>query len=426
MKWNEISIGDLGEVITGNTPLTTDREFYGGVYPFIKPTDMEIGMRHVTKWEENYSEKAFKKYKKAYIPPGSTGVVTIGTVGEKIFQADQFCFTNQSVNVVIPDRTKYDPDFVYYLLKHNLPKVSSANPGTASGRHHVSKSNFCSIKLLVPAHKEVQEKIGAILSTYDDLIENNIKRVKLLKELAERTYDEWFNKFRVNGKRLKLAGGTDLPRGWSKISLGEAAEFVSRGISPKYVDEAGITVINQKCIRDGAISLSQSRFTSIHTKFAKEKYLQLYDVVVNSTGAGTLGRVALVTSLNKDVTVDTHVSIVRADKMIISPILLGYAIKSQEALITSLGKGSTNQLELSRNDLKDLVEIIVPDSNTQKEFDLIVEPVLQLISNLSNQNIYLREVRDILLPRLMNGTIDVSEITGQPELTAENQAWNLT
>lgn len=68
MKWNKISIGDLGEVITGNTPLTTDREFYGGPYPFIKPTDMDIDRRHVTKWEENYSEKAFKKYKNAYIP----------------------------------------------------------------------------------------------------------------------------------------------------------------------------------------------------------------------------------------------------------------------------------------------------------------------------------------------------------------------
>ena len=112
----EITIGDLGEVITGNTPPTTNRILYGGPYPFIKPTDMEKDSRYVRVWEETYSEMAFKRYKKAYIPKGATGVVTIGTIGEKLFQADRPCFTNQSVNVVVPSE-KYDANFVYYLLK---------------------------------------------------------------------------------------------------------------------------------------------------------------------------------------------------------------------------------------------------------------------------------------------------------------------
>ena len=144
--WKQVTIGDLGQVITGNTPPKNDPSNYGGSYPFIKPTDMDIDRRYVTSWEENYSDKAFKRYKNSYIPPKATGVVTIGTVGEKMFQADQYCFTNQSVNVVIPSED-YDDDFVFYLLKYSLPKVENANPGTASGRHHVSKSNFCAIKL---------------------------------------------------------------------------------------------------------------------------------------------------------------------------------------------------------------------------------------------------------------------------------------
>lgn len=74
-----------------------------------------------------------------------------------------------------------------------------------------------------------------------------------------------------------------------------------------------------------------------------------------------------------------------------------------------MGKGSTNQLELSRNDLKDLVTVVIPDTNTQEKFDLLIEPTLKLISNLSNQNRYLKEARDILLPRLMSGVIDVEK-----------------
>ena len=92
--WKEVKIGDLGQVITGNTPPKKDPSNYGTEYPFIKPTDMDIGRRYVTSWDENYSEKAFKRYRNSYIPPKATGVVTIGTVGDKMFQADRYCFTN--------------------------------------------------------------------------------------------------------------------------------------------------------------------------------------------------------------------------------------------------------------------------------------------------------------------------------------------
>ncbi|MEM9823970.1 MAG: restriction endonuclease subunit S, partial [Bacteroidota bacterium] len=196
--WKVVKIGDLGRVVTGNTPPKKDPSNYGGKYPFIKPTDMEKDRRYVFEWDETYSEKAFGKYKRSYIPPKATGVVTIGTVGEKLFQAHRHCFTNQSVNVVIPNE-EYDEDFIFYLLKINLPKVENANPGTASGRHHVSKSNFCAIRVNVPESKTTQRKIATILSAYDDLIENNLRRIQLLEEKARLTYEEWFVRLRFPG-----------------------------------------------------------------------------------------------------------------------------------------------------------------------------------------------------------------------------------
>lgn len=406
--WKEVIIGDLGQVITGNTPPKKDADNYGGSYPFIKPTDMDIDRRYVASWEENYSDKAFKRYKNSYIPPKATGVVTIGTVGEKMFQADQFCFTNQSVNVVIPSKN-YDENFIYYLLKYNLPKVENANPGTASGRHHVSKSNFCAIKLNVPS-LPTQRKIASILSSYDDLIENNLKRIKLLEEKAQLTYEEWFVKMRFPGNETaKFDEVTGLPEGWEKKMLSQISDYIGRGISPKYVEEDGFSIINQKCIRDNRVDKSLCRLTDTSKKILQDKILQSFDILINSTGTGTLGRVAQILTVNELLTVDTHVTIVRAGENI-SKIFLGRSLEYNQERIEKLGKGATNQIELSRHDLGELIVIDLPTLELQNLYEIKFKPNYQAIDKLIIQNRLLKEARDILLPRLMSGMIDVEQL----------------
>src|SRR5437868_2178662 len=117
MKWEKVEIGQLGEIITGNTPPRKNPELYGDYTPFIKPTDMEIDRRYTPNPEECYSELGFEKYRKTLIPKGSTCVVTIGSIGKKMTQACCDCFINQAVNAIVPD-DNYDKDFVYYLLKN--------------------------------------------------------------------------------------------------------------------------------------------------------------------------------------------------------------------------------------------------------------------------------------------------------------------
>jgi type I restriction enzyme S subunit len=87
MKWETVQIGQLGEVITGNTPPRKSPELYGNYIPFIKPTDMEIDRRYTSNPEECYSELGFEKYRKSLIPKGATCVVTIGSIGKKMTQA---------------------------------------------------------------------------------------------------------------------------------------------------------------------------------------------------------------------------------------------------------------------------------------------------------------------------------------------------
>lgn len=115
---------------------------------------------------------------------------------------------------------------------------------------------------------------------------------------------------------------------WKTYKLGEIASFISRGVTPSYSDD-GVIVINQKCIRDGKVSYEQARFTNpTIKKISNDKYLQSYDVLINSTGQGTLGRVGQVKEITQLTTVDSHVTIVRPSNKVDSTYL-GYFLKSK-------------------------------------------------------------------------------------------------
>lgn len=407
-EWTEITIGELGRVVTGNTPSKNDASNYGGKYPFIKPTDMNVDERYVTEWEENYSEKAFKKFKSYYIPPKSTGVVTIGTVGEKIFQTNQYCFTNQSVNVVIPDENKYDNDFVYYLLKVNLPKVERANPGTASGRHHVSKSSFCSIKVKVIESKQEQQKIAAILSAYDDLIENNLKQIKLLEEMAQIIYEEWFVRFKFpNHKNTPVDEVTGLPLGWETRKISCLCSDITDGThaTPKEVSE-GIKLVTGKHISNGFINFETAYLISKedHEQIKKRSGLNKGDILFSNIG--TLGSVGVAT---QDFEFSCKNVIIFKYKKGYSHFLYTYLSNQNTKNKLSAQSAGVAQKFYSLNFIRNF-EDFLPTDELIEIFDNKMSKNYVLKHQLHNQNQLLKEARDILLPRLMTGKISVDNL----------------
>ena len=153
---------------------------------------------------------------------------------------------------------------------------------------------------------------------------------------------------------------------YDEVKLAEVASYISRGITPSYTEAEGVCVINQKCIRNGVLSLAEAR---LHNESKKkvpiDKIIQPMDILVNSTGTGTLGRVAQVTN-NIRATVDSHVTIVRpAEK--VDPLFLGYAVKWRKPYIEALAEGSTGQTELSRFRLGDEITIPLPSLAAQKQ-----------------------------------------------------------
>jgi len=164
--------------------------------------------------------------------------------------------------------------------------------------------------------------------------------------------------------------------------LEEVASFIKRGITPKYVEDDGICVLNQKCIRDGRVSLEPARLTNKNTRINAEKVLQNGDILVNSTGTGTLGRTAPFFYSNgiEQAVVDTHVTIVRLETGTGNARYLAYVLRQCEPAIVNMAKGATNQVELSARDLC-LLPIKLRDKREQDRIASILSAYDDLIEN---------------------------------------------
>jgi type I restriction enzyme S subunit len=189
-------------------------------------------------------------------------------------------------------------------------------------------------------------------------------------------------------------------------AIGNISCFLSRGISPKYDDKSNDLVINQKCIRDGKLNLSLARKHSKNVP--PEKMARFGDVLINSTGVGTLGRVAQVYQELKSYTVDSHVSIVRPDNNV-SIDYFGISLMNLQSHFEGMGAGSTGQTELSRQRI-DNTRLLLPPRNVQDHFSEVVGPMRYYTILMLNKNENLRKTRDLLLPKLISGEIDISDI----------------
>ncbi len=153
-------------------------------------------------------------------------------------------------------------------------------------------------------------------------------------------------------------------KGWETKSLGEVCQLINRGISPKYVDQAGVRILNQKCVRNHRLDYELARRHDIAAKsVAKERFLQKGDVLVNSTGVGTLGRVAQVREEPLEpTTIDSHVTIVRPKLDLFEQDFFGYMLIVIEDLIKAAGEGCGGQTELARAVLANEFLVRYPNS----------------------------------------------------------------
>jgi type I restriction enzyme S subunit len=183
--------------------------------------------------------------------------------------------------------------------------------------------------------------------------------------------------------------------------------MIKRGQAPSYTDQKSVTVLNQKCIRDGKIQLEFARQTDHNVKPINEwAFLKPEDTLVNSTGVGTLGRVAFAGALDELLTVDSHLTIVRPDKNKIQPSFLGLSLHFREKDIEGLAAGSSGQTELSREALGSLI-ITIPPLPEQKRIVEIISSMDEVTEQTHIAIEKSRNLRSGLLSDLLSGEHEI-------------------
>ena len=411
----KIKIQDIGKIITGNTPPRSNPELYGTFIPFIKATDIIESSKFTYYPEEGYSELGFQKYQNSLICKGATCVVTIGSVGKKLTMAHCDCFINQAMNAVIPN-DNYDDEYIYYLLKNNIYKLKMLNSGTASGRENISKSAFSNMEIEVILDKEKQIIIGKILSTYDDLIENNKKQIKLLEEAAQRLYKEWFVDLHFPGyETTPIIDG--VPEGWTKKSVENSLEMYIGGGWGKEIP-TGNNVIAGKVIRGTDINdIKAGNFKDVplryHTKNdINKRNLQKYDIVfelsngnINNIGRSILIDDFILEKCGENTICASFCKLFRPLDKVHSLILYCEIQDMQNSgrMLPFKKQGSNGINNFAFEEFLNH-EFLVP--NVEK-FIKPIDNIINLISVLQNQVSELIEARDRLLPKLMNGELEV-------------------
>ena len=395
-EWKNCTLGELGKIVGGATPSTKKFENYeGGTIPWITPKDLSGFLeRYIAQGERNITEAGLRSCSAQLLPKHSVLFSSRAPIGYIAIAACEVC-TNQGFKSIIPNND-VDYMFLYYLLKFKKGEIENMGSGTTF--KEVSAGAMKNIQVRVPAEKSVQIKIAKILSSLDDKIELNNRINDNLEQQAAAIFRSWF----VNC----VPFGGIAPDEWKNVTLEDITAMVSRGITPKYADDTSQIIINQKCIRNHMIDLSLAR--NHRPKVINDKWLRFGDLLINSTGDGTLGRAAPIWFQPHNLTVDSHVTIVRpATENLI--FYIGLWGTQHEKEIESLHTGSTGQTELPRDRVK-AMELVLPDSKTLAHFNSVMAPMASAIVTNLEENQRLAALRDALLPKLMSGEIDVSSV----------------
>ena len=380
-EWKKCKIADLGRVVTGKTPSTKEKSYWGGDVPFITPKDLQA-QKHILSTERNISELGKQVIRNSVLPAGSICVSCIGNIGYTGVTVTE-SVTNQQINSIIPF-CREEGDFIYYTIR-NLWGFFKHYEGQSTALSILNKTQFEKIEITIPSDQKTRIKIGTVLRSIDKKIEENTAINHNLEQQAQALYHQMF---------------CSMPHpDWRNGVLSDIAVVVM-GQSPdgKSYNEDGIgTVFYQGRAEFGTRFPTQRLFTTEPKRMAQEN-----DVLISVR--------APVGDLNvakEDCCIGRGLGAVRSKDGHQSFVLYTmFALRSQLNVFNGEGTvfGSIN-----RDSLNSLPVIIPPIAEINK-FEALVAPMDKAIRTNYDEICHLQSLRDALLPRLMSGEIDVSEV----------------
>jgi len=408
--WSYKKLNELGFVGRGKSKHRPRNEpsLYGGKHPFIQTAEVTASEFYIIKYSQTYSDLGLAQSK--LWDKNTLCIVNAGeNTAETAILKFKACFPDSIIGF-IANSEKADVRFIKYYLTTIKPQLRSITKGATQDNLSVSK--LLLFDILTPP-LPTQRKIAAILSAYDDLIENNTRRIEILEEMARSIYREWFVKFRFPGHEQVQMVDSELgliPEGWEVGKLGDVS-CVIPGYAFKSKDwqKTGIPVIKIKNINaDNTVDLQKTDFVSqsILTPKIKKYLLKGGEFLIAMTGA-TAGKVG------KLRTKEPMLLNQRVAKIEPLPNYRSYIwqiISSEEGQnrFFKLADGAA-QPNMSGLQIEE-VRIILPSLSLCIDFDSIVNDIYRQIDNFIFRNQTLRQTRDLLLPRLISGEIDVENL----------------
>jgi len=378
MRWEEKRLDELGQIIDSlhKTPKYSAKGF-----PMVRVTDIKGGYLKLD-GAFKVSEAVFQEFSaKHKSQKGDIVMSRVGTYGvpSLVDSEEPFCLGQ---NTLFISNTE-TPKFVFYSLQSPYVQAQIEAKSTGASQKTISLKSIRELAIPCPS-LPTQQKIASILSAYDDLIENNLKRIRLLEEAAQHLYREWFVKFRFPGwEEVKVVNG--LPEGWERNKIGNELDQVTRKPKIKkdeYKIAGNIPIVDQA---DGDIG----GYTD------DEMFKHEYPLPVIVFGDHTR-RIKFVDFPFASGADGTQLMYPKNKNLL--PAYFYFALKSTDLSNYAYARHFKYLKE---------EEMLIPGVKILKEFNKTVYPMLNQIGILGTQNQKLKEARDILLPRLMNQTIEV-------------------
>ena len=392
-EWKECTIADLGTVVGGATPSTKDPENYdGGTIPWIMPKDLsKYSDRYISRGERNITEKGLNGCSTQLMPRHSVLFTSRAPIGYVAIADNEVC-TNQGFKSVVPNE-QTDYLFLYYLLKFNKEKIEGLGSGTTF--KEVSGSTMRGITVKVPKSLDVQRAIGRYLDSIDTKIEIN-RRIN--ENLEQQATAYFHHQFIVNADPS-----------WKEGTISDLGTVIGGSTpaksKPEYYTDNGIAWITPKDLsvdKSKFISHGADDITELGLKNSSASIMPAGTVLFSSRAP--IGYIAIA---------DGEVTTNQGFKSVVPNSNVGtafvyYFLKSALPTIENMASGSTFK-EISGSAMR-TVPAIIPDDENLQDFTDFCEPLFQQQRTLEAENRSLAALRDSLLPKLMSGELDVSDL----------------
>lgn len=393
---NYKALGEVAEVVSGYAFRSS--EFIDKGIPVIKIKNVRIGTTDLL--EIDYVDEKYLDLQDRYHVHG--GDILISLTGSHISQPNSVvgrvaqhstnlphCLLNQRVGkVIVKDHDACSLKYLFYALSEHstLERIASLAYGAAN-QANISPKQVESIELLFPP-LPIQHRIASILSAYDDLIENNQRRIRILEDMARSLYREWFVKFRFPGhEKVRMVSSSlgDIPEGWEVLNLEKLVE-IKKGKN-----------ITESTIRPGEVPVVAG---GINPAYFHDTPNTVHPVITISASGANAGFINLY-----------HIAVWASDCSFIDSVATPHIyyyylwLDQRRTEITRLQRGWA-QPHVYSKDLAQLDAIAVPEQ-LLNIFAVQVTPIFELMMCLKTQIVNLRRTRDLLLPRLMSGQIEL-------------------